>query len=138
MIDLEAEYNNRAKVPESSALIAGWAQDAQAYRDSGVPIRAIPYGSGARNTITVGSRVPVVHVPSAVMSLASQALGLLVRDVVLTTDEIRGLMAGLLVSHAPPFGRIAFTDWLAANAGSLGRAYANELGRHFAVSTASA
>ncbi len=86
----------------------------------------------------VGSRVPVVHVPSAVMSLASQALGLLVRDVVLTTDEIRGLMAGLLVSHAPPFGRIAFTDWLAANAGSLGRAYANELGRHFAVSTASA
>lgn len=51
MIDLEAEYNNRAKVPESSALIAGWAQDAKAYRDSGVPMRVIPYGSGARHTI---------------------------------------------------------------------------------------
>ena len=32
------------------------------------------------------------------------------RDVVLTRDEISGLMAGLLVSHAPPLGRIAFSD----------------------------
>lgn len=51
MIDLEAEYNNRAKVPESSALIAGWAQDAKAYRDSGVPMRVTSYGSGARHSI---------------------------------------------------------------------------------------
>lgn len=51
MIDLEAEYNNRAKVPESAALIAGWAQDAKAYRDGGVAMRVIPYGSGARHTI---------------------------------------------------------------------------------------
>ncbi|MGM4919181.1 alpha/beta fold hydrolase [Tardiphaga sp. 813_E8_N1_3] len=51
VIDLEAEYNNRAKVPESSALIAGWAQGAQAYRDSGAPMRVIPYGSGARHAV---------------------------------------------------------------------------------------
>jgi arylformamidase len=51
VIDLEAEYNNRAKVPESSALIAGWAKDAKAYRESGVPMRVIQYGSGARHTI---------------------------------------------------------------------------------------
>src|SRR3954462_6010465 len=32
-IDYEAEYNNRARVPEHPALIAGWARDAQAWRE---------------------------------------------------------------------------------------------------------
>lgn len=33
-LDLEAEYNNRQRVPEHPALIAGWAQDAEAYRQA--------------------------------------------------------------------------------------------------------
>ncbi len=50
-IDLEAEYNNRARVRESGELIAGWARDAKAWRErNGVP-RVIPYGAGVRNTI---------------------------------------------------------------------------------------
>jgi arylformamidase len=49
-IDYEVEYNNRARVPENPALIAGWAKDAAAYRKMHTP-RAIPYGSGARHTI---------------------------------------------------------------------------------------
>jgi len=49
-IDYEAEYNNRARVPEHPALIAGWARDAAAYRARNTP-RSIAYGSGARNTI---------------------------------------------------------------------------------------
>jgi nucleoside-diphosphate-sugar epimerase len=80
----------------------------------------------------VGSRARVAHVPPVVMAGAARALGLLVRDVVLTQDEISGLMAGTLVSHSPPLGRLAFGDWLAENGGSLGTAYANELDRHFA------
>jgi arylformamidase len=51
VIDLEAEYNNRAKVPESSSLIAGWAQDAKAYRATFKGQRVIPYGAGARHSI---------------------------------------------------------------------------------------
>jgi arylformamidase len=50
-IDLEVEYNNRARVPESSALILGWAQDARAYRDTFTGMRVMRYGAGARNTI---------------------------------------------------------------------------------------
>jgi arylformamidase len=50
-IDLEVEYNNRARVPESSALIAGWAKDAQAYRATFPAMRVLHYGAGARNTI---------------------------------------------------------------------------------------
>jgi uncharacterized protein YbjT (DUF2867 family) len=79
-----------------------------------------------------GARAPIVHVPRSVMAFAARALGLLVRDVVLTPDEIDGLMAGLLVSHQPPLGRIAFSDWLESGGQSVGRHYANELERHFA------
>jgi hypothetical protein len=56
-----------------------------------------------------------------------------VRDVVLTSDEIRGLTAGLLVSHRPALGRVSFLEWLQENASTLGRQYANELDRHFRV-----
>jgi NADH dehydrogenase len=71
------------------------------------------------------------------MSVASRALGLLVHDVVLTPDEIKGLTAGLLVSHETPLGQIAFTEWLGENSASIGRSYANELQRHFAPATRS-
>jgi arylformamidase len=53
-IDYEAEYNNRARVPEHPCLIAGWARDAQAWRESGQKLfHTISYGPGARNTIDV-------------------------------------------------------------------------------------
>jgi NADH dehydrogenase len=79
-----------------------------------------------------GARALVVHAPAPIMSLAARALGLVVHDVVLTPDEIDGLMAGLLVSHEPPLGEIAFSDWLDYSRESVGRRYANELQRHFA------
>jgi arylformamidase len=49
-VDYEVEYNNRARVPEHPALIAGWARDAAAYREKHAP-RAISYGTGARHVI---------------------------------------------------------------------------------------
>ena len=65
-----------------------------------------------------------------------RALGLLVHDVVLTPEEIGGLTADLLISHDPPLGRIAFSEWLAERSSSIGRSYANELQRHFAIPAA--
>ena len=49
-IDYEVEYNNRARVPENPALMAGWARDAAAYREGHAP-RSIAYGPGARNHV---------------------------------------------------------------------------------------
>jgi len=49
-IDYEVEYNNRARVPENPALMAGWASDAAAYREQRAP-RRLSYGPGIRNTI---------------------------------------------------------------------------------------
>jgi uncharacterized protein YbjT (DUF2867 family) len=64
----------------------------------------------ARIRSAVNARSPVIRVPPPLMAAAARGLGTLVRDVVLTPDEIRGLMAGLLVSHDPPLGRIAFSS----------------------------
>jgi NADH dehydrogenase len=79
----------------------------------------------------VGRRPPILHVSPAAMAALGRAFGLLVRDVVLTADEIRGLTAGLLVSHQPALGQISFIEWLHENGSTLGSAYANELDRHF-------
>jgi arylformamidase len=49
-VDYEVEYNNRARVPENPALMAGWARDAAAYRDRHAP-RQIAYGRGPRHVI---------------------------------------------------------------------------------------
>ena len=48
----------------------------------------------------------------------------------LTRDEISGLTSGLLVSHDPPLGKLAFSAWLDQHADEIGRRYANELERH--------
>jgi arylformamidase len=49
-IDYEAEYNNRARVPEHPALIAGYARDAKAWRER-ESFRTLRYGPGVRHTI---------------------------------------------------------------------------------------
>lgn len=48
--DYESEYNNRARVPEHPAIIAGWQRDAAAYRETAVSELAIRYGEGPRQT----------------------------------------------------------------------------------------
>jgi arylformamidase len=49
-VDYEVEYNNRARVPENPAIMAGWVRDAAAYRERNAR-RVIPYGPGVRNII---------------------------------------------------------------------------------------
>ncbi|MGQ0683655.1 alpha/beta hydrolase [Bradyrhizobium sp.] len=61
-IDYEAEYNNRARVPEHPAVMAGWVRDAAAYREAHPP-RLLRYGPGERNRIDLfpgGSDGPFV------------------------------------------------------------------------------
>ena len=55
--------------------------------------------------------------------------GAVMGDVVITREEIRGLMAGLLATGAPPNGPTRLSVWLGENAGWLGRVYQNELKR---------
>ena len=79
----------------------------------------------------VGRKVMIVHTrPALALALTSLA-GVFVRDVVLTRDEVDGLMAELLYTGGPPTGETRLTDWLAENAGLLGRTYRSELRRHY-------
>ena len=66
------------------------------------------------------------------MGLALTGLvGLLMRDMALTRDEVDGLMAGLLTSAEPPTGTTRLADWLAENGDGLGRRYVSELRRNY-------
>ena len=82
---------------------------------------------------TIGARARLVHIAPAAASLLGRVIGLLVRDVVLTRDEIKGLVAELLVAApgSTPTGQTRLSDWLEENAGSLGVRYASELDRHY-------
>ena len=79
----------------------------------------------------IGSHAAIVPMPVGAALLAARLIGLVVRDVVLTRDEVTELQSRLMHSAAHPTGTIRLADWLAANADTLGRAWASELARHF-------
>ena len=80
---------------------------------------------------TVRSKAALFHTPPVLTLLAGGLIGAAMGDVVLTSDEMKGLMANLLVSDQPPTGTTRLAGWLAANAATVGRRYANELQRHY-------
>lgn len=79
----------------------------------------------------IGRRAPLIHLPPLLGYCGSRVLGFMLRDVILTRDEIRSLMANYLVSADPPTATTPLTEWLSENADSLGRKYISELGKHY-------
>ena len=77
----------------------------------------------------IGKKRPVISVPPAVGYLAGWILGKCVGDVMITREEIKGLMADLLHVDSPPAGTTRLTDWIREHADSLGRKYTSELAR---------
>ncbi len=75
--------------------------------------------------------VKLVRMPPAIGIALGRVIGLAVRDVLLTRDELRGLMDGLLTSGQLPNGPTRFTEWLELRGGDVGLAYVSELARHF-------
>jgi NADH dehydrogenase len=89
---------------------------------------------GPESFAFVGKSPRFVHVPPRVAYLATRLMGGFVGDVILTWEEYKGLMEGLLAPEGPSAGQTQLTAWLAKNGGSLGRAYTSEVARHFAPS----
>jgi uncharacterized protein YbjT (DUF2867 family) len=79
----------------------------------------------------LGLRRRFVRVPPAVALAAGRAFGWARRDVILTRDELDGLRASLLTSREEPRGADRFSEWVRANAETLGTAYVSELARNF-------
>jgi len=79
----------------------------------------------------VGSRSVIIQAPGALIPPASTLLGMILQDRLLTAEEYRAMADGLADSDAPSTGRIILSGWLADNADTLGRRYANDMARHF-------
>jgi NADH dehydrogenase len=79
----------------------------------------------------VGSHSLLVPAPGWLIPPMSAVLSAALHDVLLTTEEYRAMAEGLADSSAPATGETSLTKWIAAHGDSLGRAYANELVRHY-------
>ena len=78
----------------------------------------------------IGVRRAVVGVPWWAGLAVSKLLNPLVKDVIITREEIDGLVRSLLDSSADaPVGAVRLSDWAREHAGELGTRYASEVGR---------
>jgi NADH dehydrogenase len=79
----------------------------------------------------IGAKRPLISVPPRLALFAAQLLSLFVGDVILTPEEVDGLMAGLLVSKEPARGRTHLAEWLEKNKDRVGANYASEINKHY-------
>lgn len=80
---------------------------------------------------TVGKKRWLIPFPPRLALFAAQFLSLFVHDVMLTPEEVDGLMANLLISKEPSRCKTSLRDWLMEHRKSVGMNYASELARHF-------
>jgi NADH dehydrogenase len=77
----------------------------------------------------IGRPRPLIALPPALGHAACTVMGRWVGDVIVTRDEIAGLMSGLLEVDTPPTGNTRLTDWIKAHSDTLGLRYTSELAR---------
>ncbi|HVV01670.1 MAG TPA: NmrA family NAD(P)-binding protein [Verrucomicrobiae bacterium] len=77
----------------------------------------------------LGLKRLIVGIPPALGYAMCRTLGMLLRDVVITREEIRGLMENRLWVNSQPLGSTKLTEWVGANRETLGIRYTSELGR---------
>lgn len=81
--------------------------------------------------VAVHSKARILHCHPRLALFLTRLIGQIVKDVVLTEDEVDGLMENLLVSTEPPLSQTSLQAWLTEHSDSLGISYASELGRHY-------
>ena len=77
----------------------------------------------------INRRRPVVSIPPSLGVAIGRVVGMVVNDVVVTPEEVAGLMQNLLVTESPAAGRTALSQWVVQHHDSLGRRYSSELAR---------
>ena len=73
----------------------------------------------------------LMRLPPKLALWTSQIIGKFINDVILTQEEVDGLMRGLLVSPDEPRGKTHLADWLRENKDNVGVNYASELKKHY-------
>ena len=77
----------------------------------------------------IGKLRPILSLPPWAGCWAGRLVGSAMDDVVITREEIQGLMLELLYVASRPTGTTALSAWAAAHAETLGMRYASELAR---------
>jgi len=77
----------------------------------------------------IGKERPLISLSPKIGFLAGRIMSRFMDDVVITKEEIEGLMADLLYVDAPPAGSTSLTVWAKEHADTLGKTYSNELAR---------
>ena len=76
--------------------------------------------------------LPLVHLPPGLGITLGRLIGLALGDIILTQDELQGLMDEMLTSTQAANGATRFSDWLAVHKDTVGTSYSSEVKRHFA------
>ena len=79
----------------------------------------------------INSRAKIFHVSPRLALVLARLIGSVVRDVVITRDEIDGLMSNLLISKGEPAAPTLFSVWLGQNAEKIGERYISGLERRY-------
>ena len=79
----------------------------------------------------INSRAMIVHISPRLALVLARLIGCALRDVVITRDEIEGLMSNLLVSEGHPTAQTRFSEWLSHNADNIGIKYISGLRRSY-------
>lgn len=77
----------------------------------------------------IGLKRLVIGVPPTVGYWGCRLLGILVRDIIITREEIQGLMENRLCTEAPPLGATRLSHWIERHKTTLGRHYTSEMAR---------
>ncbi len=77
----------------------------------------------------IGKKRPIISVQPRIAYFIGLILGKFLNDVLITKEEIEGLMTNLLYVDSPPAGTTKLTDWAKKHAATLGMQYSNELAR---------
>jgi uncharacterized protein YbjT (DUF2867 family) len=77
----------------------------------------------------IGRSRPIVSIPPRLGVTIGRVVGVVVGDVVVTPEEVAGLMQNLLVTASPPAGKTPLSKWVLEHRESLGRRYSSELAR---------
>ncbi|MCH8155897.1 MAG: hypothetical protein IH786_11720 [Proteobacteria bacterium] len=84
----------------------------------------------------IGVRRRIMRLPPSLGYAIGRCLNPFVKDVIITREEITGLMRNLLDSQSPPTAPTKLTDWARSNPATLGRRYASEVARRVKRATA--
>src|SRR6516162_7194535 len=79
--------------------------------------------------VEIGVHPRIVFLPPGLAFQMTRVVGWFVDDVVITREEIRGLMEERLYVKANPLGTTKLSDWVHANGRQLGLRYTSEIAR---------